>query len=48
MHATNGLDADWLSEVEIECLLPGIIKGDNSGAITLTKNTKDYGKNKAH
>ena len=34
----------WLSEVEIEYSLPGIIKGDNRGAIALTKNTKDHGK----
>ena len=34
----------WLSEVEIEFTLPGIIKGDNRGAIALTKNTKDHGK----
>jgi hypothetical protein len=34
----------WLDEVEIEYTLPGLIKGDNSGAIALTKNTKDHGK----
>ena len=34
----------WLSEVEIEFTLPGVIKGDNRGAIALTKNTKDHGK----
>jgi hypothetical protein len=34
----------WLREVGIEYSLPGLIKGDNSGAITLTKNTKDHGK----
>ena len=34
----------WLSEVEIEFTLPGIIKGDNRGAIALMKNTKDHGK----
>jgi hypothetical protein len=34
----------WLSEAEIEYTLPGLIKGDNRGAIALTKNTKDHGK----
>jgi hypothetical protein len=34
----------WLSEVEIEHTLPGLIKGDSRGAIALTKNTKDHGK----
>ena len=34
----------WLSEAEIEYTLPGVIKGDNRGAIALTKNTKDHGK----
>ena len=34
----------WLSEVEIPYTLPGIIKGDNRGAIALMKNTKDHGK----
>ena len=34
----------WLSEVGIEYSLPGVIRGDNSGAIALTKNTKDHGK----
>lgn len=34
----------WLDEVEIKYTLPGLIKGDNSGAIALTKNTKDHGK----
>jgi hypothetical protein len=34
----------WLSEVGMEYSLPGLIKGDNSGAIALTKNTKDHGK----
>ena len=34
----------WLDEVEIEHSLPGIIKGDNRGALALTKNTKDHGK----
>jgi transposase InsO family protein len=35
---------NWLDEVEIEHTLPGVIKGDNRGAIALTKNTKDHGK----
>src|SRR5271168_2320015 len=35
---------NWLDEVELDHNLPGIIKGDNRGAITLTKNTKDHGK----
>ena len=34
----------WLSEAQIEYTTPGIIKGDNRGAIALTKNTKDHGK----
>jgi hypothetical protein len=34
----------WLDEVEIEYSRPGLIKGDNRGAIALTKNTKDHGK----
>ena len=34
----------WLDEVEIKHSLPGLIKGDNRGAIALTKNTKDHGK----
>ena len=34
----------WLDEVEIHHLHPGIIKGNNHGAIALTKNTKDHGK----
>ena len=34
----------WLDEVEIPHLLPGIIKGDNHGAIALMKNTKDHRK----
>jgi len=34
----------WLDEVEIEHELPGLIKGDSRGAISLVKNTKDHGK----
>ena len=34
----------WLKEVEIDYTAPGVIKGDNRGAIALTKNTKDHGK----
>ena len=34
----------WLDEVEVKHSLPGLIKGDNRGAIALTKNTKDHGK----
>ena len=34
----------WLDEVEIEHSMPGVIKGDNRGAMALTKNTKDHGK----
>lgn len=34
----------WLDEVEVEYTVPGLIKGDNKGAIALTKNTKDHGK----
>ena len=35
---------NWLSEAKIEYTLPGVMKGDNRGAIALTKNTKDHGK----
>ena len=34
----------WLDEVEIDHALPGLIKGDNRGAIALTKSTKDHSK----
>jgi len=34
----------WLREVAIENTGPRLIKGDNRGAIALTKNTKDHGK----
>ena len=34
----------WLSEVKMEYTCPGVIKGDNRGAIALTKNTRDHGK----
>jgi hypothetical protein len=34
----------WLDEVDIEHSIPGLIKGDNRGAMALTKNTKDHGK----
>jgi hypothetical protein len=34
----------WLKEVEVEYSVPGLIRGDNRGAIALTKNTKDHGK----
>jgi len=34
----------WLDEVEIEHVMPGVIKGDSRGAIALAKNTKDHGK----
>ena len=34
----------WLSEVEVEYSKPGLIRGDNRGAIALTKNMKDHGK----
>jgi len=34
----------WLDEVKVKYSLPGLIKGDNHGAIALTKNTKDHGK----
>jgi hypothetical protein len=34
----------WLDEAEVEHKLPGLIEGDNRGAIALTKNTKDHGK----
>ena len=35
---------NWLSEAKVEYTLPGVMKGDNRGAIALTKNTKDHGK----
>jgi Reverse transcriptase (RNA-dependent DNA polymerase)/GAG-pre-integrase domain/gag-polypeptide of LTR copia-type len=34
----------WMSEANIKYELPGIIRGDNRGAIALTKNTRDHGK----
>jgi len=34
----------WLGEVGIDYSTPGVIEGDNRGAIALTKNTKDHGK----
>jgi hypothetical protein len=34
----------WLSEVEIKFSTPSILWGDNQGAISLTKNTRDHGK----
>jgi hypothetical protein len=34
----------WLREANIKYELPGVIKGDNRGAIALTKNTRDHGK----
>ena len=34
----------WLNEVQIEHILPGVIRGDSRGAITLAKTTKDHGK----
>ena len=30
---------NWLDEVKVDHTLPGLIKGDNRGAIALTKNT---------
>ena len=33
----------WLSEVKVDYATPGLIQGDNRGAIALTKNTKDHG-----
>ena len=35
---------NWLREVNIEPPLSGLIKGDNRGAIALSKNTKDHNK----
>ena len=34
----------WLDKVEVDYSVPRLLKGDNRGAITLTKNTKDHGK----
>jgi hypothetical protein len=34
----------WLEEVDIKYSTPSLIKGDNRGAIALTKNTRDHGK----
>jgi hypothetical protein len=36
----------WLNEIQVEHHLPGVIKGDNRGALALAKNTKDHGKAK--
>ena len=35
---------NWLSGAKIEYTLPGVMKGNNRGAIALTKNMKDHGK----
>ena len=35
---------NWLHEVQVEYSKPDLIRGDNRGAIALTKNTRDYGK----
>ena len=35
---------NWLDEVNISHLLPGLMKGDSHGAIALMKNIKDNGK----
>ena len=32
----------WMSEAGIDYSPPGLIKGDNRGAIALTKNTQDH------
>jgi len=34
----------WLSEAKVNYLKPGLIRGDNRGAIALTKNTKEHSK----
>lgn len=34
----------WMNEVQVKYSVPGLLKGDNRGAIALTKNTKDHGK----
>ena len=34
----------WLNEIGVDYTLPGLIKGDNQGAIALNKNTRDHGK----
>ena len=34
----------WLSEVGVDYSTPGLIRGDNRGAIALTKNTRDHSK----
>ena len=34
----------WLREVKVDHIIPGVIKGDNQGAIALSKNTKEHGK----
>ena len=34
----------WLGKVGVEYPVPGVISGDNRGAIALTKNTKDHRK----
>ena len=35
---------NWLDEAEVECMHPGIIKGDSHGVIALMKHTQDHGK----
>ena len=35
---------NWLHEVQVEYSKLGLIRGDNQGAIALTKNTRDHGK----
>ena len=35
---------NWLDEVEVDCSVPGLIRGDNWGTIALTKTTKNYDK----
>ena len=35
---------NWLDEVEVDYFVPGLIRGDNWGAIALIKTTKDHGK----
>jgi hypothetical protein len=34
----------WLDKVEIPHVMPGVIRGDSRGAVTLAKTTKDHGK----
>ena len=44
MRTTDGWMHNWLDEVEVDYSVPGLIRGDDRGAIALMKTTKDHGK----